>query len=122
LSELRIRVVAENAAGSRLKEKLTEKVTALGFAVVDTTAPSLTLKASLSVAPFDRGLPQWKYYQWKGDVQLSDADGRVLGGATPSGQEGQLLDDTARAKATEAGDEGVGQEAARLLSQQVFGQ
>ncbi|HNF58181.1 MAG TPA: hypothetical protein PLN89_01245, partial [Elusimicrobiota bacterium] len=85
-------------------------------------AGALRLKATLAVEPFDRGHPQWKFYQWKGNVQLIDADGKVLGGSTPSGQEGQLIDETARAKTTEAGEDGLAQEAGRLLSQYVFGQ
>ncbi|HMX94898.1 MAG TPA: LPP20 family lipoprotein, partial [Elusimicrobiota bacterium] len=119
---LRVAIDAESVKDSRLKDKITEKVTSLGFAVADGAAGALRLKATLAVEPFDRGHPQWKFYQWKGNVQLIDADGKVLGGSTPSGQEGQLIDETARAKTTEAGEDGLAQEAGRQLSQYVFGQ
>lgn len=122
LAELKVRVEAEGPAGSRLKEKITAQVTAAGFAVAEAATSPLAVKATLGVAPFDRGHPQWKYYQWKGTVQLMDREGQVLEGAAPEGQEGQLLEDTARAKATDAGEDGVAREAARLLTRHVFGE
>lgn len=122
LNELRIVLDAVGPKDSRLKEKMAEKVTGLGFGVREGAAGGLTLKATLKVDPFDRGHAQWKFYSWSGTVQLVDADGKVLAGATPSGQEGQLIDDSARAKATDAGDEAVAQEAGKILSQYVLGQ
>ncbi len=112
----------------RLKAVVTSKITEQGFKVVaaaDETSPDtpvLKVKCSLKVEPFDRGHPSWKFYNWNGMVDLSDEGGKTLTSSSPSGQEGHLQDETAKAKARMAGAEAVGKDVQNQISTYILGE
>jgi hypothetical protein len=127
LSKIRFVVETESVEGSRLKETLTEKITSLGFKVGEgeastPTNPALKIFCRLSVEPFDRGNPSWKFFQWKGVFEMREdlPQSKVLASAAPSGSEGHLTEATARAKTLDAGEEGLAQEAGRRIEQYIF--
>ncbi len=121
LTKIEFGVQAQAGKDSRLKESVSSRVTELGFKISDAPDAPLILKCDLSVKPFDRGHPQWKFYHWEGSVQLLDG-GKVVASSTPSGEEGHLVESTAESKARTAGEQGEALEAQKLVSQYVFGQ
>jgi len=105
----------------RLKQAVAGRVTELGFKISDDPKAPLSLKCNLTVEPFDRGHPQWKFYHWNGTVELFE-NGKTAASSAPSGEEGHLMEKTAETKAIEAGEQAVALEAQKLVSQYVFGE
>jgi hypothetical protein len=120
-----VEAVSEDPA-SRLKEAVTEKITLLGFRVADSTPPAessspvFVARCRLTLEPFDRGNPSWKFYRWNGSFQFLDARGAVLTSAAPAGSEGHLSEETARAKARIVGEQTVAEEARKLIARYIF--
>jgi hypothetical protein len=121
LSGITFRVETSTGAKSRLKQAVAGRVAELGFKMTDAADAPLVLKCALEVEPFDRGHPQWKFYHWNATVELLD-NGKTAASATPSGEEGHLMEKTAEIKARDAGEAGVALEAQRMISQYVFGE
>jgi hypothetical protein len=121
LSKIQFRLDAETGPKSRLKQAVAARISELGFKLTDDAKTPLVLKCALDVQPFDRGHPQWKFYHWEATVELTE-DGKTAASATPSGEEGHLIESTAQTKAREAGEQGVALEAQKLISQYVFGE
>lgn len=117
---------AEDADGY-LRTVVAGKIAEQGFKVVPSAEEAspgsllLKVKCSLKVGPFDRGHPSWKFYNWNGMVDLSDEGGKTLASSAPSGQEGHLQDETAKAKARSSGAEAVGKEVQSKISRYIFG-
>lgn len=127
-SSSRILFSVEAEGGARLRETVTEKLTAMGFRVLESTytrpaieGPLLSLRCKLTVEPFDRGNATWKFYRWTGSFELRDAAGKVLASAAPSASEGHMMEETARLKTVTAGEQGLALEAQKQISQYIFG-
>ncbi len=118
-----VSVQAEAPEGSKLREAVVAQINGVGVSVSNGNATGLAVKAKLTVNPFERNVPDWTFFQWSGTVELTDpATGKVVASASPDGVEGHLTVNTARAKTMAAGENALGQEAARLLSAHLFGQ
>jgi hypothetical protein len=126
----RVLFLVEAEGGARLKETVAGRITALGFRVLASTqtrpaleGPLLAVRCRLSVEPYDRGNPSWKFFRWAGTVELADASagGKVLASAAPSGTEGHLTEETARLKTVAAGEQGLAREAEAKISEYIFG-
>lgn len=123
VAEIPISVTAEGPEGSKLKDVVTAKITDLGVSVTNGNKTGLAIKAKLEVALFERGVPEWIFFQWTGTVELTDlTSDKVLASATPDGMEGHLTTNNARSKTIAAGEEALGQEAAKLLRAHLFNQ
>jgi len=125
LAKIQVVVDAESEEAPGLKDKVTAAVTSLGFQVTskpEGAGPVLKVKSRLAVEPFDRGNPDWKFYNWKGTFELADGAGKILASSAPSGQEGHLQDATAEAKARDTGEEAMGRETKEQLSKYVLGE
>jgi hypothetical protein len=121
LSDIPVTVTAEGPDGSKVRDVVTAQITGLGLKVSEGTKSGLAVKAKLDVSPFDRGVPEWTFFQWNGTVELVDVTtGQVVSSATPDGVEGHLTTNTARSKTISAGDSALGQEAARLVNDYLF--
>jgi hypothetical protein len=107
------------ADGGRLKQAIQSRVTELGFKVSD--AAPLHIESVMDVQPFDRGHEKWKFYHWEGTLTLTDA-GKTIASATPSGEEGHLMEATAQKRSREAGEQEMAREAQKLISKYVFGE
>jgi hypothetical protein len=119
---LPVAVTAEAPEGSALARAVTSALTDLGLQVGPPSNAGLGVKATLAVAPFDRGNPDWTFFQWTGGISVTDmAAGRVVASASPDGVEGHLTAATARAKTQNAGEQTLAQEAARLVGEYLFG-
>lgn len=121
LSGVQFRVETADGAASRLHKAVAGRVAELGFKVTDVPKAPLAVKCSLAVTPFDRGHPQWKFYHWEGTVELMEG-ANIIASSTPSGEDGHLMEKTAETKARASGEEGIAQEAQKLISQYVFGE
>lgn len=128
LSKIEFIVETADDADGRLKSVVTSKITEQGFKVVaaaDESSPDtpvLMVKCLLKVESFDRGHPSWKFYNWSGTVNLSDEGGKTLASSSPSGQEGHLQDETAKAKARMAGTEALGKDVQNQISKYILGE
>ncbi len=121
LSEIPVSITAEGPEGSKLRDVVTARITGLGLKVSEGPKTGLAVKAKLEVSPFERGVPEWTFFQWTGTVELVDVTtGQVVSSATPDGVEGHLTTNTARSKTISAGDAALGQEAARLVNDYLF--
>lgn len=121
LSDIPVTVTAEGPDGSKVRDVVTAQITGLGLKVSEGTKSGLAVKAKLDVSPFDRGVPEWTFFQWNGTVELVDVTtGQVVSSSTPDGVEGHLTTNTARSKTISAGDSALGQEAARLVNEYLF--
>ncbi|MBK8576525.1 MAG: LPP20 family lipoprotein [Elusimicrobia bacterium] len=123
VAQIPVSVTAAAPEGSKLKDVVTAKITDIGVSISDGNKTGLAIKVKLEVTPFERGVPEWTFFQWTGTVELTDlTTGKVLASATPDGMEGHLTTNTARSKTIAAGDAALGQEAAKLLSAHLFNQ
>jgi hypothetical protein len=123
LATIPISVMAEGPEGSKLREAVVAQINSLGVSVSNGTTTGLSVKATLEVAPFERGVPEWTFFQWTGTVELTDlSTGKVVASSTKDGVEGHLTVNTAKSKTIAAGETALGQEAARLLNSYLFGQ
>jgi len=122
LSAVPVNVEAEAPKESHLAHTVTEALTNLGITIQESPSPTgLTVKTSLQVTPFDRGNPDWVFYQWAGSVQLMEAaTGKTIAGATPDGTEGHPVATAAQTKAQNAGEEALAKETARLITETLF--
>ncbi|HRY28944.1 MAG TPA: LPP20 family lipoprotein [Elusimicrobiota bacterium] len=130
LAQIQFTVEADGETPSRLKESVTGKITAMGFKVLDSTAPAATpmspvikIKCRLTIEPFDRGNPSWKFFRWNGAFEMAESgkNGRVLASSTPAGAEGHLTEDTARTKTRISGEEALAKEAETQIGRYILG-
>lgn len=123
VAEIPVSVTAEGPDGTKLKDVVTARVTHLGVSVSNGNKTGLAIRAKLEIQPFERGVPEWTFFQWAGTVELTEAaTGKVLASATPDGVEGHLTTTTARSKTIAAGEAALGEEAAKLISAHLFNQ
>ncbi|MBL0058560.1 MAG: LPP20 family lipoprotein [Elusimicrobia bacterium] len=123
IAAIPVSVQAEAPEGSKLREVVVAQINGVGVSISNASETGLAVKAKLSVAPFERNVPDWTFFQWSGTVELTDlATGKVVASASPDGVEGHLTVNTARAKTLAAGEIALGQEAAKFLSAHLFGQ
>ncbi|MBL8023387.1 MAG: LPP20 family lipoprotein [Elusimicrobia bacterium] len=121
INALPVSVQAEGPDGSKLREAVVAQITELGVFVSSGNANGLQVKTAFEVTPFDRGIPEWTFFQWSGGVELVDLkSGKVLKSATRDGVEGHLTSKAARSKTTAAGEAALALEAAELLSSYLF--
>jgi hypothetical protein len=118
---LPVSVQAEGPEGSKLREAVLAQINELGVSITSGNTTGLNIKTSLDVTPFDRGIPEWTFFQWSGGVELLDLNsGKVVASNTLDGVEGHLTKKNARSKAIAAGEGALGREAAQLLSTYLF--
>ena len=123
IAAIPITVTAEGPEGSKLREAVVAQINGLGVSVSNGGTTGLAVKAKLEIAPFERGVPEWTFFQWNGTVDLTDvSSGKVVASSTKDGVEGHLTVTTAKSKTIAAGESALGQEAARLISAYLFGQ
>ncbi|HOW28152.1 MAG TPA: LPP20 family lipoprotein [Elusimicrobiota bacterium] len=115
--------------GARIHELVKAEITKKGFKVSDTAAatapesPVIVVKCRLSVEPYDRGNPQWKFFLWKGTFEMYDGvGGKMLYSSAPTGEEGHLTESGAQTKAKTVGEQALAAEAGQRISDYVFGQ
>lgn len=122
LAAIPVSVTAEGPNGSKLRDAVVAQINGLGISVSNETATGLAVKAKLDVTSFDRGTPDWTFFQWTGTVELMDrTTGKVVASSTKDGVEGHLTVNTAKSKTMAAGETALGQEAANLVSDYLFG-
>jgi hypothetical protein len=121
LSGITFHVKADGGEKSRLKQAVEGRIAGMGFKLTDREDAPLVVTCTMTVEPFDRGHPQWKFYRWSGVVEMFE-NGKTVASSTPSGEEGHLTEKTAETKARDAGEEGMAAEAQKLISQYVFGE
>jgi hypothetical protein len=122
IAAIPVSVTAEGPDGSKLREAVVSQITALGVSVSDSNTTGLTVDAKLDVSPFERGVPEWSFFQWTGTVEITDlSTGKVIASSTKDGVEGHLSVPTAKSKTLAAGERALGQEGATLLSSHLFG-
>lgn len=123
LAAIPVSVLAEGPEGSKLREAVVAEINALGVSVSNETTTGLAVKSKLEIAPFERGVPEWTFFQWNGTVELTDlSTGKVVASSTKDGVEGHLTVNTAKSKTIAAGETALGQEAAGLINSYLFGQ
>lgn len=123
IAAIPVSVAAEGPEGSKLREAVVAQMNGLGVSVSSGTTTGLAVKAKLEVAPFERGVPEWTFFQWNGTVELTDlSTEKVVASTTKDGVEGHLTVTTAKSKTVDAGETVLGQEAARLINAYLFGQ
>lgn len=123
IAAIPVSVTAEGPEGSKLREAVVAQINGLGVSVSSGTTMGLAVKAKLEVAPFERGVPEWTFFQWNGTVELTDlSTGKVVASTTKDGVEGHLTVTTAKSKTIAAGETALGQETARLINSYLFGQ
>lgn len=129
LARISVVLRAEAPKGSHLRAKVADRVTSLGFQVLAASetpkkaqGPVLQITTQIEVEPFDRGNQDWKFFTWKGALDLQDGEGKTLVSSAPSGQEGHLTEQAGRSKALAAGEDALAQETETQISKYVFGQ
>lgn len=122
LAGIPVSVTADGPEGSNLREAVVSQITALGVSVSASNTTGLVIAAKLEVSPFERGVPEWTFFQWTGTVEITDlSTGKIIASSTKDGVEGHLTVNTAKSKTIAAGENVLGQEGAKLLQSQLFG-
>lgn len=123
IASIPVSVTAEGPEGSKLREAAVAQINELGVSISNGNTTGLAVKSKLEIAPFERGVPEWTFFQWNGTVELTDmSSGKVVASSTKDGVEGHLTVNTAKSKTISAGETALGQEAARLINSYLFGQ
>jgi len=126
----KIQFIVDANDNKRLTKLIGEKITGMGFKISDaadakasdTQNPVIEIKADLTVEPLDRGNPNWKFYMWKGSFEMSESSpsGKVLASSAPAGQDGHLIESTAKAKAIDSGEKAMALETEKQISKYIF--
>lgn len=122
LAAIPVSVTAEAPEGSKLREAVVAQLNGIGVSISNGATTGLSVKTKLEIAPFDRGVPEWTFFQWTGTVELTDlSTGKVVSSSTKDGVEGHLTANNAKSKTMAAGETALGQEAADLVGSYLFG-
>lgn len=112
-----------------LKAAVSERITGLGFKIAPSAseniapdAEALYVKCDLTVEPFERSNPQWKFYNWSGNVRITEGSSKnkILTVATKSGQVSQLSEDASKDKALIMGSQAVASMVEESIKQYIL--
>lgn len=132
LDEARAKITFAVDAGddSGLRNAVGSRITKMGFklepSIPEKAAPGcvvLIVKCDLAVEPFERSNPQWKFYNWSGNLRISEdsAKGKIIVISTKSGQVSQLSEDSSRDKALLTGSQAMASMVEESVNQYLYG-
>ncbi len=122
--------VIKDEANSNLKDVIGEVITKMGFKVSPLIPANLAedsllliVKYQLTLTPFDRGNPQWKFYRWQGTIEISEgkAEGKVLTSVSKQGEESHISDETAKIKAIGLAKQSMALAVQLQINKYIFG-
>jgi hypothetical protein len=129
-AESKITFVVDAGEDSGLRNAVSSRVTRMGFKIESSmpekTAPGavvLFIKCDLAVEPFERSNPQWKFYNWSGNLNINEngLKGKIIVVSTKSGQVSQLSEDSSRDKALLTGSQAMASMVEESINQYLFG-
>jgi len=108
-----------------------ERITGMGFNIADSTsvaggesASLITVKSRIAVEPTERNNPDWKFYNWSANMEMSDLSngGRVIAAVTRQGQASHVTESAARDKAVAEAAHALAVAVEQQVTQYIFGE